>query len=153
MTERYELRDDVPPAPGRWRGGLGIVRTNRFTGGGAFTSETDRAKDAPTGLFGGHGGTTLRLTKIDADGTEREIPSKQTNFTMEPGAVLRWEQACGGGYGPPLERDAEAVLRDWRDEFRHGEDAAEHYGVVIDTAADAGRRRRTERLRAERGAA
>ena len=47
---------------------------------------------APTGLFGGHDGTTLRLTKIDADGTEGEIPSKQTNFAMEAGAVLRWEQ-------------------------------------------------------------
>ena len=28
-----------------------------------------------------------------------------------------WEQACGGGYGDPLERDPEAVLRDYLDEF------------------------------------
>ena len=56
-TERYELRDDVSPAPGRWRGGLGMVRANRFTMGGAFTSETDRAYDPPPGLFGGGTGT------------------------------------------------------------------------------------------------
>ena len=28
-TVRYEMRDDVEPAPGKWRGGLGIVRENR----------------------------------------------------------------------------------------------------------------------------
>ena len=68
-TERYELRD-VEPAPGRWRGGIGIIRANRFLGDGAFTSETDRAYEAPPGLFGGGAGRTLRLYRIDADGTE-----------------------------------------------------------------------------------
>jgi N-methylhydantoinase B/oxoprolinase/acetone carboxylase alpha subunit len=101
-TERYELRD-VPPAPGRWRGGIGIVRANRFTEGGAFTSETDRAKDPPTGLFGGGDGLPLRLIKVGADGAERDIDSKQTNYQMAPGDQLRWEQSCGGGYGDPFE--------------------------------------------------
>jgi N-methylhydantoinase B len=136
-TERYELRDDVSPAPGRWRGGLGIVRENRFVKGGAFTTETDRAYDPPAGLFGGHAGSTLRLTKIGADGTPQPLHSKNTNVTMEPGTSLRWEQSCGGGYGDPLERDPQAVLRDWLDEFVTTEGALDDYGVVIDPAAHA----------------
>ncbi len=147
-TERYELRD-VPPAPGRWRGGIGIVRTNRFTEGGAFTSETDRAHDAPTGLFGGSDGHTLRLIKVDADGSERDIDSKHTNFTMEPGEQLRWEQSCGGGYGDPFEREPEAVLRDFLDGFITEEMAADGYGVVLDLAAEQVDAAATERLRAQ----
>jgi N-methylhydantoinase B/oxoprolinase/acetone carboxylase alpha subunit len=135
-TVRYELRDDVEPAPGRWRGGMGIIRENQFVKGGAFTSETDRAYDPPAGLFGGGTGTTLRLTRIDPDGAEHALHSKHTNFTMEPGSALRWQQSCGGGYGDPLERDPQAVLRDWLDELISVEGARNDYGVVI-AAADA----------------
>ncbi len=148
-TERYELRD-LPPAPGRWRGGIGIVRTNRFTEGGAFTTETDRAKDAPSGLFGGSDGHPLRLVKVDADGTEHDIDSKQTNFAMAPGDQLRWEQSCGGGYGDPFERAPEAVLRDFLDGFVTEEMARADYGVVIDADAERVDAAGTERLRAQR---
>jgi 5-oxoprolinase (ATP-hydrolysing)/N-methylhydantoinase B len=148
-TERYELRD-VPPAPGRWRGGIGIVRTNRFTEGGAFTSETDRAKDPPTGLFGGGDGHPLRLIKVDADDVEREIDSKQTNFQMAPGDQLRWEQSCGGGYGDPFEREPEAVLRDFLDGFIDEEMAGDDYGVVIDVTNERVDVGATTRLRADR---
>lgn len=147
QTERYELRD-VPPAPGRWRGGIGIVRTNRFTDGGAFTSETDRAKDPPSGLFGGGDGHPLRLVKVDADGTEHDIDSKQTNFQMAPGDQLRWEQSCGGGYGDPFERDPEAVLRDYLDGFVSEESARDDYGVALDVEAERVDNEETDRLRA-----
>lgn len=148
-TERYELRD-VPPAPGRWRGGIGIVRANRFTEGGAFTSETDRAKDPPTGLFGGGDGLPLRLIKVGADGAERDIDSKQTNYQMAPGDQLRWEQSCGGGYGDPFERDPEAVLRDYLDGFISEEMAGDDYGVVIDVTSERVDVEATSRLRADR---
>jgi N-methylhydantoinase B len=148
-TERYELRD-LPPAPGRWRGGIGIVRTNRFTEGGAFTSETDRAKDAPTGLFGGSDGHPLRMIKIDADGVERDIDSKHTNFHMEPGEQLSWQQSCGGGYGDPFEREPEAVLRDFLDGFIDAEMARDDYGVVLSAEGERVDVEATARLRADR---
>jgi N-methylhydantoinase B/oxoprolinase/acetone carboxylase alpha subunit len=151
-TVRYEMRDDVEPAPGKWRGGLGIVRENRFTKGGAFTTETDRAYDPPPGLFGGGSGHTLRLTKIEPDGSESPLYSKNTNYTMEPGAALRWEQACGGGYGDPLERAGEAVLRDWLDELISVDDAREQYGVVIDEPTHTVDASATDALRAQRRA-
>ena len=39
--DRYELRDE-PAAPGKWRGGIGIVRRNRFLVDGAYSCEGDR---------------------------------------------------------------------------------------------------------------
>ncbi len=56
---------------------------------------------------------------------------------MPAGATLVWEQACGGGYGDPFERDPTAVLHDWREELVSAESAERDYGVVIDVAADA----------------
>ena len=38
--DRYELRDD-PAAPGEWRGGIGIVRKNRFLEPGVYSCEGD----------------------------------------------------------------------------------------------------------------
>ncbi len=149
-TVRYEMRDDVEPAPGKWRGGLGIVRENRFLKGGAFTSETDRAYDPPAGLFGGGTGSTLKLTRVDPEGGEHAMHSKQTNFTMDPGSSLRWEQSCGGGYGDPLERDPEQVLRDWMDELITIDSAREAYGVVIAEDGHSVDLEATAALRAER---
>ena len=40
-----------------------------------------------------------------------------TNVPMPRGTALEWMQASAGGYGDPLERDPEAVLRDVRDEL------------------------------------
>jgi N-methylhydantoinase B/oxoprolinase/acetone carboxylase alpha subunit len=149
-TERYELRD-VEPAAGRWRGGIGIIRANRFLSDGAFTSETDRAYEPPPGLFGGGTGRTLRLYRIDPQGVEEELESKQTNFAMPAGTTLVWEQACGGGYGDPFERDPGLVLRDWREELVSAASAERDYGVVIDVAADAVDEEATARRRGARG--
>ena len=56
-TERYELRDD-PCAAGKWRGGIGMVRVNRFLVDTIVTCEGDRYEsDPPWGIFGGHDGT------------------------------------------------------------------------------------------------
>ena len=44
--DQYELRPE-PAAPGRWRGGLGIVRRNRFLVDGTYWCEGDRQTDPP----------------------------------------------------------------------------------------------------------
>ena len=46
----------------------------------------------------------------------RWSPSRPTT-RWRAGSALVWEQACGGGYGDPFERDPEAVLRDVREEL------------------------------------
>ena len=94
---------------------------------------------------------------LDPDGTY-VYPFPPAGHTTPPGAILRYVNAGGGGWGDPLQRDPEAVKRDVRDGYVSIEGAARDYGVVIagdpeedpeglalDLAA-------TERLRAGRGA-
>ena len=60
----------------------------------------------------------------------RPLDSKLT-MTMYAGEVLRHELAGGGGWGDPLERDPESVLRDVRNELVSMNSARDDYGVVI----------------------
>ena len=50
------------------------------------------------------------------------------------GDVLRLLGPCGGGYGPPREREPAAVARDVADGLVSVETARERYGVAV--AAD-----------------
>jgi N-methylhydantoinase B len=69
--------------------------------------------------------------------------------------VFRHEIAGPGGWGDPLERDPQRVLRDVRNELVSNEVARRNYGVVIDTAAWTVDEKATsqlrEKLRARRG--
>ena len=56
ICDRYELRDDVMPGAGKFRGGQGVVKSQRFLTPGFITHESDRHDDAPWGVFGGKSG-------------------------------------------------------------------------------------------------
>jgi N-methylhydantoinase B len=53
-------------------------------------------------------------------------------WQVQPGAVFRYQTNAGGGWGAPLERTPERVLRDVRDEYVSLTAAREVYGVVIE---------------------
>ncbi len=53
ICDRYELRDDVMPGAGRFRGGLGVVKKQRIPTDRFITHECDRHTDMPWGIFGG----------------------------------------------------------------------------------------------------
>ena len=152
--DRYELRDD-PAAPGQWRGGIGIVRKNRFLEPGVYSCEGDRHTDPPRGIFGGYDGLPGKSTFIDKDGDERDIPAKVTGFLCGAGEVIQLTEPNSGGYGNPLDREPRMVLEDVLDDFTTIELAREAYGVVIsegleiDEAATEALR---AKLRSERGA-
>ncbi len=129
-VQRYELRGEGP-APGRWRGGLGVVRATRFLGEGWVTSEAERQYDPPKGLFGGHNGRTAATVVRRADGEVVELPSKFTTHKLMPGDVIEFRTACGGGYGDPLEREPVAVARDVRDQLLEADAARDDYGVLL----------------------
>lgn len=79
----------------------------------------------------------------DLGGQMHSLP--YCNFELTEDDVLYTRQSSGGGYGDPLERDAEKVLRDVLLGLVSPQAAAEVYGVVIENdkvAADA-----TARLR------
>ena len=146
--ERYELRDE-PPAPGRWRGGIGPVRQWRLLTDTFVGSEGDQRTDPPQGIFGGHDGLPGSLVRNP--GPDQVVwPSKVTNTRLAGGDVLRITIPSGGGYGDPLERDQQAVLDDVLDELVPIDDAREHYGVVIDPSSMTVDENATRELREER---
>ncbi|HVO91154.1 MAG TPA: hypothetical protein VMV45_21650, partial [Casimicrobiaceae bacterium] len=57
-----------------------------------------------------------------------------------------------GGYGDPLERDVDAVVRDVRDELVSAQAARDDYGVVLTTDGQAADLHATLQLRAMRRA-
>ena len=78
-TERYELRDE-PCAAGTWRGGIGMVRTNRFLVDTIVTCEGERHdSDPPWGIFGGHDGINASLIR----NAPREPPKTATTDRPE----------------------------------------------------------------------
>ena len=76
-------------------------------------------------------------------------------MTITKGDVFRHEVAGAGGWGDPLERDPQAVLKDVRNELISLAAAAHDYGVVIDThnwkVDDAATRRLRAEIQAARG--
>jgi N-methylhydantoinase B/oxoprolinase/acetone carboxylase alpha subunit len=147
--DQYELRPE-PAAPGRWRGGVGIIRRNRFLVDGTYSCEGDRQTDPPRGVFGGWDGLVASCRKNPDTAREQILPAKVTGIPFSAGEFIEFREPNAAGYGDPLERPAEAVREDVLDDFATIDVARDAYGVVfadertleIDTAA-------TEKLRGE----
>jgi N-methylhydantoinase B len=139
ICDRYELRDDVMPGAGKFRGGQGVVKSQRFLTSGFITHESDRHDDAPWGVFGGKPGAGGKYEIYNAK-TPHDIvqyPAKFSGLRVSEGDVACYFSPSGGGYGDPLERPAEQVLEDVLDDFITPGHAREAYGVVL-KAADNG---------------
>src|ERR671919_564530 len=149
-TERYELRDE-PCAAGQYRGGIGMVRVNRFLVDTIVTCEGERHEtDPPWGIFGGHDGLNASLVKNPGRADEEHWPSKVTAFRLKAGETLEITVPNSGGYGDPIKRDPALVLSDVLDGFTSVELAERDYAVVIDAETTAVDREATSRVRAER---
>ena len=134
ICDRYELRDDVMPGAGRFRGGIGVVKKQRVLTSGFITHECDRHTDVPWGIFGGTPGQCGALQIYNAARPDdiRDMPAKFAGLRVSEGDVMAFYGPCGGGYGDPLERPAEQVLEDVLDDFCTEEHAKRAYGVVVD---------------------
>jgi 5-oxoprolinase (ATP-hydrolysing) len=131
-TERYELREE-PCAAGQWRGGIGMVRVNRFLVDTIVSCEGDRYEsDPPWGIFGGHDGTLAHAKVTAPDGTEEMWPAKFTGKVLRAGSTIELAVPNSGGYGDPLARDPGQVRADVLDGFTTLERAEADYGVVLD---------------------
>jgi N-methylhydantoinase B/oxoprolinase/acetone carboxylase alpha subunit len=151
-TERYELRDE-PSSAGRWRGGIGMVRVNRFLEDTIVTCEGDRHDaDRPWGIFGGHDGVNAYVRVTAPDGSVEHWPAKFTGLTLEAGSTIEIGVPNSGGYGDPLEREPGLVLADVPDGFTTVELAERDYGVVIDAETMRLDEEETARVREERAA-
>ena len=85
----------------------------------------------PWGLFGGKPGALGKGVIIRANGKCEEILSKK-DFYLNEGDEFHLAVPGGGGYGDPLERRPELVLRDVLDGRVSIKAAADEYGVVIE---------------------
>ena len=133
ICDRYECRSDVFPGPGKFRGGQGVVKSQRFLTPGFVTHESDRHKDAPWGIFGGKPGAVGKFETHNS-ATPQDVSQQYAKFSglrVEPGDVVSYFSPSGGGYGDPLDRDPELVLDDVLDDFIDAEHAHEVYGVVL----------------------
>jgi len=85
------------------------------------------------GLDGGGDADASRI--VVWPGTEKEeVLQERTSFfgPLAPDDVVSVRSGGGGGWGSPIERDAEHVARDVRDELLTQEQARLVYGVVLE---------------------
>jgi N-methylhydantoinase B len=119
---------------GRYRGGPGMHREMELIGSEATISNYgDRHRFPPWGRDGGHPGgrqdVILNAGRPDA----RSLGVKFSDLRMQPGDTVTIQAAGGGGFGSPLMREPEAVLRDVSEGILTLADAYDVYGVVIRT--------------------
>lgn len=137
ICDRYEVRDDAPPGPGKFRGGAGVVKSQRYLTPGFMTHESDRNEDAPWGIFGGKpgSGSRVEVRNIHSGKTESH-PAKFSGLRTEEGDVVSYYSPTGGGYGDPLDREPWRVLDDVLDGFITLDQARNDYGVEFTPVDD-----------------
>ncbi|MFO1061387.1 MAG: hydantoinase B/oxoprolinase family protein [Dongiaceae bacterium] len=96
--ERYGFVPDSG-GPGRFRGGLGLIRDYRLLADEAVLQlRADRQRFRPFGLAGGGEGAPTRNVLNPGTAAETELPAKVT-MRLKAGDVIRHEQSGGGGHG------------------------------------------------------
>ena len=135
LVERLELARDSG-GPGRYRGGLGYEKHIRMLRDAHFMSIADRSILSCWGVAGGRAGRPFSVT-VDPDGpAEREVDALADAEPIRAGEVIRIRTTGGGGWGDPLDRPADDVLRDvkWGKVSIAG--ARRDYGVEVGGTAD-----------------
>ena len=133
MVEKYALSDNSCGA-GKYRGGMGIVRTIRIleeSGDSMLISaSTERSVSRPWGLEGGQEGGNASI-KIYRDGKLISESPKPRNVALKTGDIIEMVTAGAGGYGPVSERDPELLRRELREGIIN-EKWLEEAGIVLD---------------------
>jgi len=125
---RYGVRPDSGGA-GRRRGGLGIERLYEFLAPAFITFSLERKVTPPWGLHGGRDGAVNDVEITAPDGAVRHV-RKATQHPIAAGERVRILTGGGGGFGPPAERDRDAIGRDVSEGYVSAEAARRDYGVV-----------------------
>jgi N-methylhydantoinase B len=138
ICDRYEIRNDVAPGAGKYRGGAGVVKSQRYLTPGFMTHESDRHLDAPWGAFGGKSGSVgkMEIYNIKDPSDIRQEYSKFSGLRTEEGDVVSYFSPSGGGFGNPLEREPAKVLDDVLDDIISLDMARDDYGVVMAAVDD-----------------
>jgi len=129
--EEYGLKKDTGGA-GKFRGGLSVIRSYRALEDNIMLSiRSDKRKFPPHGLFGGQEGEpSMSILKTKND--ESIVPTLTTHpLYLKKNDLFQHVMAGGGGYGDPLKRDPNLVLKDVVEDKISIKNALNDYGVVI----------------------
>ncbi|MCP3963855.1 MAG: hydantoinase B/oxoprolinase family protein, partial [bacterium] len=113
------------------RGGNGIEKRYLYLEPGEVSIHDDRWLTYPWGILGGKPGHRSEKILQRAGGTEERLPSKCDEVQVQPGDVLVYRTAGGGGWKDPLDRPMEKVEADVAKGLVSEEKARADYGVVI----------------------
>ena len=140
---RRALRPDSG-GPGRFRGGLGQEMVLAVDSGepALHSPMYDRTRCAARGFAGGRDGAVGQM--VLSDGTTLHPKRK---YLLQTGQQVTLRLPGGGGYGPPFERDPQAVLEDVRQGRVSVEAARQEYGVAVDVERWSVDEEETRRLR------
>jgi len=136
------------------RGGNGVEKRYVYLEPGHVSIHDERWLTRPWGVLGGEPGERSSKLLRRADGTEQVLPSKCDEIEVQPGDMLVYRTAGGGGWKDRLDRPADAVARDVAFGLVSREKALTGYGVVLrDDGSVDGPATESERERqaAERG--
>jgi N-methylhydantoinase B len=92
---------------------------------------TDGYVHPAIGARGGYPGVPARQFLRRPDGAVEPLPG-WGELSLSPGETVYTISTSGAGYGPPWERELQAVLADVRDGWVTPEQAQSAYGVVLD---------------------
>jgi N-methylhydantoinase B len=132
LVKELALAADTPGA-GRHRGGLGFRLSVRALEPMTLASGVERTKIGAAGLAGGLTGTPNRACVRLPDGTVRPF-RMEAGVEVPAGAVVEIVSGGGGGFGPPEERDPEAILEDLLDGYLTEAFSARHFPRVSEVA-------------------
>lgn len=135
--------------PGRYRGGMGFRLHLRFRADTQVRVRTDRRYLQPVGVKGGRAGASARFVLNPGGPSERALPGKSDAIAARAGDTLLVDCPGGGGWGDPLEREAELVELDVRRGLVTPAAARRDYAVVVGNAGAT--RALREDLRRDRG--
>jgi N-methylhydantoinase B len=139
ITEKFEMVTDSGGA-GKYRGGLGTLRIMRVTAPEISCSGIgDRHKIRPPGRFrgkpGGAGGYFFKFKNsgrwVTAERLGFRSATEFTKIILTDGDIVMIRSSGGGGYGDPLDREPEDVLKDVIERNVSLRGAKQDYGVII----------------------
>jgi len=134
IVESYGSVPDTGGA-GRHRGGNGLEKVYLLLEDGDVSIHDDRHLTQPWGILGGRPGACSDKTLVRNGGARETLASKVDNVRVRSGDRIVFRTAGGGGWGDPLEREPERVLKDVARRLMSAEAARERYGVVLAGAA------------------
>ncbi|GAC1318211.1 MAG: hydantoinase B/oxoprolinase family protein [Chloroflexota bacterium] len=118
------------------RGGLGYRKEIRVLADASFLSVADRSILGCWGLRGGKAGKPFKVTVDPRSSHQRVLEGLVDDEILPAGTLVRIDTTGGGGWGDPLEREAEQVALDVTQGKVSESAARDEYGVILQHAFD-----------------